>query len=404
MNYYNEFDSKSADWLRSLISERLIPAGHVDTRSIVDVQPNDLEGYTQCHFFAGIAGWPLALKLAGWPEAKGVWSASCPCQPLSCAGLGEGHADERHLWPALYRLVAERRPSVVVGEQVASKDGREWFAGIRADLEGVGYAIGGADLCSAGVGAPNIRQRLYWVAVAEHAERRTECESRANGRDRQDGGREETHGEPGTCGEVLGLAFSEGQQHNGSIGDGNAGRRRGLANGSSVERLANTDGDGRPTSGPSGPERGECNPEHSSGAMRMGSPIRTRLEGHAGNGDAGDEPGRLDSGAAGPITAAGDAGGVDNATSERATIPGTTKQGSNGQDNGIYREAVKNFWSGAIWHPCSDGKLRRIPVEPAFFPLAARIPGRVAMLKGFGNAINPEVAAEFIRAVMECQP
>ncbi|KKK66801.1 hypothetical protein LCGC14_2960470, partial [marine sediment metagenome] len=75
-----------------------------------------------------------------------------------------GHADERHLWPAFYDLIAECRPPVVLGEQVASKDGREWLAGVRADLEALGYAVGAADLCAACVGAPHIRQRLWWVA------------------------------------------------------------------------------------------------------------------------------------------------------------------------------------------------------------------------------------------------
>ena len=93
-----------------------------------------------------------------------MWTGSCPCQPFSVAGKGKGTDDERHLWPALFRLIRECRPSIVFGEQVTSKAGREWFAGVRADLEGVGYGAAAADLCAAGVGAPHIRQRLYWVA------------------------------------------------------------------------------------------------------------------------------------------------------------------------------------------------------------------------------------------------
>lgn len=60
-HYYNEFDPKAAAWLRELIRAGLIPDGHVDTRSIAEVQPGDLAGFVQCHFFAGIGGWPLAL-------------------------------------------------------------------------------------------------------------------------------------------------------------------------------------------------------------------------------------------------------------------------------------------------------------------------------------------------------
>ena len=105
-----------------------------------------LPEFTQCHFFAGIGGWSLALRLAGWPEDREVWTGSCPCQPFSCGGLRKGHADERHLWPAFYKLINLGKPSAIFGEQVASKDGREWLCGVRADLEGIGYAVGAADL------------------------------------------------------------------------------------------------------------------------------------------------------------------------------------------------------------------------------------------------------------------
>jgi DNA (cytosine-5)-methyltransferase 1 len=172
VNYYNDNDPKACDWLRELISAGLLPNGIVECKSILDINPDELSGYTQCHFFAGIGGWAYALRLANWPDDKPVWTGSCPCQPLSSAGLRKGHADERHLWPAFYRLIAERNPSVVFGEQVASKDGREWLAGVRADLEGAGYAVGAADLCAAGVGAPHIRQRLYWLADAKPSKRR----------------------------------------------------------------------------------------------------------------------------------------------------------------------------------------------------------------------------------------
>ena len=81
--YYNEIDPFAADWLRTLITEGLIPHGDVDTRDIRNVPPGDLDGYTQCHFFAGIGGWAYALRLAGWPDSRPVWTGSCPCQPFS---------------------------------------------------------------------------------------------------------------------------------------------------------------------------------------------------------------------------------------------------------------------------------------------------------------------------------
>src|ERR1700676_960483 len=124
--YYNEIDAYAAQWLRNLIAAGLIAPGDVDERSIEDVRPDDLLGYTQCHFFARIGIWALALRNAGWPDDRPVWTGSCPCQPFSAAGKGAGFADERHLWPAWYWLISQCKPTVLFGEQVASKDADDW--------------------------------------------------------------------------------------------------------------------------------------------------------------------------------------------------------------------------------------------------------------------------------------
>jgi DNA (cytosine-5)-methyltransferase 1 len=162
--YYNEFDPKAAQWLRNLIAAGHLPAGDVDERSIEDVTPNDLRGYVQCHFFAGIGGWPLALTAAGWPLDQLVWTGSCPCQPFSAAGKGAGFADERHLWPAWQHLIAQCRPPVVFGEQVASAAAGSWIDLVHADVEGMGYAFGCVPFPAASVEVPGIRDRTYWVA------------------------------------------------------------------------------------------------------------------------------------------------------------------------------------------------------------------------------------------------
>ena len=169
MVYYNEIDPYAAQWLRNLIAAGHIASGVVDERSICDVDSADLADFTQCHFFAGIGVWSLALRRAGWPDDRPVWTGSCPCQPFSAAGKRDGFSDERHLWPHMFRLIAQRRPAVVFGEQVASRDGLEWLDLVQADLEGADYASAAVDICAAGVGAPHIRQRLYWVADADDA-------------------------------------------------------------------------------------------------------------------------------------------------------------------------------------------------------------------------------------------
>ncbi|MCX8963218.1 DNA cytosine methyltransferase [Erwinia psidii] len=162
--YYNEIEPFAAQWLRNLIAAGHISPGEVDERSIEDVTPDDLRGFTQCHFFAGIGVWSYALRLAGWPDNKPVWTASCPCQPFSNAGKGAGFADERHLWPALYHIIRERRPELVFGEQVAGANA--WFDLVQTDVEAVDYAFGLVPFPAAGVGAPHIRDRAYWVADA----------------------------------------------------------------------------------------------------------------------------------------------------------------------------------------------------------------------------------------------
>ena len=119
--YYNECDPKAVEWLRELIKDGLIADGEVDTRSIVDVRPADLGGFDQCHFFAGIGGWSFALRLAGWSDDRHVWTGSCPCQPFSAAGKGDGFADERHLWPAFYWLIDQCRPRVVLANRLRAR-------------------------------------------------------------------------------------------------------------------------------------------------------------------------------------------------------------------------------------------------------------------------------------------
>ncbi|EHR9446530.1 DNA cytosine methyltransferase [Salmonella enterica subsp. enterica serovar Typhimurium] len=166
--YYNEIDPFAAAWLQNLIDAGCIAPGVVDTRSIEEVTANDLKGFTQCHFFAGIGVWSYALRCAGWPDSRPVWTGSCPCQPFSQSGKRRGFNDPRHLWPTWFYLVSQCRPHVIFGEQVASKDGLTWFDAVQLDLEEAEYAVAVIDLCAAGFGAPHIRQRLFWVADATY--------------------------------------------------------------------------------------------------------------------------------------------------------------------------------------------------------------------------------------------
>jgi len=243
MIYLNDNESYVAAWLHNLARENLLGNNvKIDDRSIAEVSADDVRGSTQAHFFAGIGGWPLALQLAGWPADGPVWTGSPPCQPFSSAGKRAGAADERHLWPEMRRLIEDCRPPVVFGEQVASDDGRRWLSRVRDDLEGVGYGVGAADLCAAGVGAPHVRQRLYWGAIRldnpqrpRLAEREQQCEFRGGavrGYPREE---PVVSGDPGWLADADDDGCDQGGEglaparDDGAVGDGSAGDWNGSA-------------------------------------------------------------------------------------------------------------------------------------------------------------------------------
>jgi DNA (cytosine-5)-methyltransferase 1 len=291
--YYNESDRFAAAWLRALIDQRWIANGEVDTRSIELVQPADLRGFEQCHFFAGIGGWSYALRIAEWPDGRPVWTGSCPCGPFSKAGAGTSAADPRHLWPSWFRLIRECRPLTIFGEQVSTPDGLAWLDRVSSDLEGADYAVGACNLCAASVGAPINRPRLFVVAQ--------------------------------------------------SLGAG-------------LERFG---GDG--VDGAEGPE-----PDRSAPAASVAGPESTRLD-------------------ALPV------------------LRGFSLHDSRRARGGLFVQAdrtveARSVWAGFELLPCNDGWRH---VEPGAFPLAHGVPGRVGRLRGYGNAIVPQAAAEFIAAYCE---
>lgn len=352
MNYYNDFDKFSCAWLRELIADGLIPNGDVDERSITDIEPADLRGYTQCHFFCGIAGWSRALELAGWPSTRPVWTGSCPCQGYSVAGKGGGFSDERDLWPHFARLIRECRPDTVIGEQVDGAVGHGWLDRLCGDLEEEGYSVGAVVLGAHSVNAPHIRQRLYWVA--DTADKRAGRAGQAKqGSDGQNDGIPRQNG-----GEAVGgLADTEGAE----LTRDNAEERRALGQSPSGGGMGDTsvgEGDGRGTG-------------NMAGAARAGR--------------GGDD-------------AAGAAG--TDVGLEHADIAGREEQ-CGAVSMGAAQRSVERtgFWDNSILIPCRDGKARL--VEPSIFPLVDGFPNRVGILRGAGNAIVPQVAAEFIKAYLE---
>jgi DNA (cytosine-5)-methyltransferase 1 len=249
--YYNEIDPYAAQWLRNLIAAGHIAPGIVDERSIEDVRPDELMGYTQCHFFAGIGIWSLALREAGISDDTRVWTGSCPCQPFSAAGAGEGFADERHLWPAFFNLIEQCGPAIVLGEQVASVDADPWIDLVCADMERLGYAFGATAFPSAGIGAPHIRDRAYWMANAPGA--RLEGLGHAGGaRSGRQGAAAERGGQDGGMADTSSGGFARFAGH-WQAGVAERGEADGMADADGIGRIEGRAGEPAPEcDGPTG--------------------------------------------------------------------------------------------------------------------------------------------------------
>ena len=351
---YNENDAFACKWLEQLQERNLIRGGKIDGRSINDLRSEDCDRTS--HFFAGIGGWAYALQLAGWDPTRPVWTGSAPCQPFSNAGKGEGFADSkgRHLWPIWRDLIAECRPTTIFGEQTSSNLGRDWLSGVRTDLEELGYAVGAADLCAASVNAPHRRQRLYWVAHTGH------------GGDRgPDGLRDSAPGALSAAGEDKGS--SQGRQDTGRV------------------RTLDDLTDGGQVYGP------------------VDGLVNT-LRGGASNPDTEAEPG-----SDGPdFRVPGETGLSDNGLVAHAI--GGRRQDNQlqaGRDEpGIRGEVnLRDFWDQFDIAECRaiDGSTQYRRIEPGLPPVADGLPNRVGRIRGFGNAIVPQLAATFIRSFLEAE-
>ena len=377
--YYNEIDPYAAQWLRNLIDAGEIAPGDVDERSIEDVKPDELMGYTQCHFFAGLGGWSYALRLAGWADERPVWTGSCPCQPFSAAGKRAGVADERHLWPAWFHLIEICRPVNIFGEQVASKDGLAWLDDVSSDLEGAGYAAGAVDLAAFGVGAPCLRNRLWIVAergvgLADATKQGLQGASRRE-RERSAQIKQPERLRPTGHGAAVANA-DNAQRRQGAIG-------RGDDNTEETRRDKSASGNGE-CSSPRSVALGDTDREN--GRTNSGEPLPEpdgrRLDRGTGAHGAGVTQGNAsDEGLQGRLS------GREN-PQRQAELRHTRRPGP-----------TNGWWADAEYVYCKDGYVRA--VEPRSFPLGYGLPNRVGRIRAYGNAIVPQAAAAVIGAYLE---
>ena len=379
--YYNEWDAYAAQWLRNLITAGHLPDGDVDERSITDVKADELKGYTQHHFFAGIGGWALAAQLAGVSRSERIVTGSPPCQPFSTAGRGGGYSDERHLAPHWLRLVAAIRPTWVFGEQVAAairKD--DWLDDLLDALEGEGYATGASVLPACSVGAPHIRQRL-WVVARLGDSQQPGLEGHAGNGDRG-AGRSESNGsatEASGSGRVADTECGASERHRYEMGAAPRGRQEETRE----QRVWHDSRDGVSAFWVA---------DTTNGNRRAGlkQDKTERSQGY-------DESARLV--ADGWMAEPNIPRSQSRRSATEATRYGRSPDSESGADRHESANQTQTRWNDSDWLWCRDGKWR--PVESGTFPLANGIPGKVGRLRAYGNAIVPQVAAEVIREAMK---
>jgi DNA (cytosine-5)-methyltransferase 1 len=96
-----------------------------------------------------------------------VISGGFPCQPFSVAGKQKGKDDDRHLWPAMFKLIQKHRPTWVIGENVAGLIALG-LDSVLIDLESEGYTVRTFLIPAVAVNAPHRRDRVWIVGHSEH--------------------------------------------------------------------------------------------------------------------------------------------------------------------------------------------------------------------------------------------
>jgi DNA (cytosine-5)-methyltransferase 1 len=104
-----------------------------------------------------------------------------------------------------------------------------------------------------------------------------------------------------------------------------------------------------------------------------------------------------------PVKGSGELASGEPGETGKLVVTASERLGGGCEDSGdvqagLFGARLESFWSDCDWLPCRDGKSR--PVEPGTFPLANGVPRSLELLRGYGNAIVPQVAAEFIKALI----
>jgi DNA-cytosine methyltransferase len=102
------------------------------------------------------------LKADGIDQVD-IITGGYPCQPFSVAGRKKGEQDPRHVWPEMFRLIKELRPTWVIGENVGGHI-KLGLDSVLENLESEGYSARTFSISASSVGANHKRERVWIVA------------------------------------------------------------------------------------------------------------------------------------------------------------------------------------------------------------------------------------------------
>ena len=293
--------------------------------------------------------WPDVPVLGDIRDVKGrdlptrpdVICGGFPCQPFSQAGKQQAQDDPRHLWPEMFRLIRECRPTWIVGENVVGLI-RLGLDEVLTDLESEGYATRTFDIPACATGAPHLRRRLWIVAHAD-SEREPDGTFDGNAGQRQ-----------------LGFDFvadsdsqrPQGQRTNGSAEGREVTERQAGLRGGTVLADSQREGEGR-----------------------------RRVSGSEKNKNTDGKGSSVKSGRHGQAVADSD---IDDG-----------RRGCGAKSSG--RESRMEHWSGG---EC-DRSEEWWEVEPEVGRLVDGLPNRVPQLRALGNSIVPQIAQKIGEAIRE---
>ena len=340
-----------------------------------------------------------------------ILTAGYPCQPFSVAGKQKGTADDRHIWPYIRAIIAQKRPTWCVFENVYGHVALG-LDQVLADLEAEGYASRTFIVPACGVDAPHRRDRLWIVA-------HTDSQGEPDGAEHVGEG-ERLVGDTQHDGSPTTALSGEHREDEGRCAQGQEEAEQSAGTGEPRDDadVGNAEDDGRDrrstqarragaqdfTEQPQSGVRGKSG-RPSQNVADTESEQRDERQHTVSGEQAGKEGLRGEAGTSGQALADAHDAGRQQSHEKMAGQPSEQLDSGSFQSREDVADARRIQCEGrgqgqVLWEPDIPSELGRgrqdieirWPTEPDVGRVANGVPKRVDRLKGLGNAIVPQLA------------